>query len=373
MQQQQQLKATESNALADICSVEIYLSHVAKGKSLRSLARQTGMHPSTILRRVRKMENRRDDPLFDQAMERLADSQLPPTPLPNSEDTCMQPANTSPNLECNALLKPHIAMRFLKRLSEKKTFLALASDMENGAIMRTSEEGAPVRLAVVGRADAQALALKDWIRQTHKGRVNRYEITASGEAALRRLMAEELSTGQPDQTDFDMFGDQIRNWGENDDLSEMSPHAGQRRVNLAESPLSLLSRRKDRDGRPFLSDDLVAAGERLREDFELARMGPQITQNWERFLTGKLSLLPSTKDTGGVGEAAKRFRAAMDALGPGLSDAALRCCCFLEGMETTEKKMGWSARSGKIVLRIALQRLKLHYSREFGSYGPLIG
>jgi len=63
----------------------------------------------------------------------------------------------------------------------------------------------------------------------------------------------------------------------------------------------------------------------------------------------------------------------MDFLGPGLSEVALRCCCFLEGMETTEKRLGWSARSGKIVLRIALQRLKLQYEREFGVHGPKIG
>jgi hypothetical protein len=55
---------------------------------------------------------------------------------------------------------------------------------------------------------------------------------------------------------------------------------------------------------------------------------------------------------------------ALSALGPGLSDIVLRCCCFLEGMEIAEKRMGWSARSGKIVLRIALQRLRQHYDTE---------
>lgn len=35
--------------------------------------------------------------------------------------------------------------------------------------------------------------------------------------------------------------------------------------------------------------------------------------------------------------------------------------------------MGWSARSGKIVLRIALQRLRLHYDTTYGKHGPLIG
>jgi DNA invertase Pin-like site-specific DNA recombinase len=53
-------------------------------------------------------------------------------------------------------------------------------------------------------------------------------------------------------------------------------------------------------------------------------------------------------------------------LGPGLGDIALKCCCYLEGLETAEKRMGWSARSGKIVLRIALQRLLQFYETELG-------
>jgi len=48
-------------------------------------------------------------------------------------------------------------------------------------------------------------------------------------------------------------------------------------------------------------------------------------------------------------------------LGPGLGDVALRVCCFLEGLESAEKHFDWSARSGKIVLRIALQRLVQFY------------
>ena len=56
-----------------------------------------------------------------------------------------------------------------------------------------------------------------------------------------------------------------------------------------------------------------------------------------------------------------RARSALADLGPGLGDVALRCCCRLEGLEAVEQTMGWSARSGKIVLRIALQRLARHY------------
>ena len=44
----------------------------------------------------------------------------------------------------------------------------------------------------------------------------------------------------------------------------------------------------------------------------------------------------------------------------------------VEGLEQAEKRMGWSARSGKIVLRIALQRLKRHFD-DLGDAGGMIG
>ena len=77
----------------------------------------------------------------------------------------------------------------------------------------------------------------------------------------------------------------------------------------------------------------------------------------------------------GYGPAAARSRVvgALRELGPGLSDVALRCCCYLEGLESAEKRMGWSARSGKIVLRIALQRLKRHYDETLTPESQMIG
>ena len=146
------------------------------------------------------------------------------------------------------------------------------------------------------------------------------------------------------------------------------------RYNLAESPLTALGRRAGKDGKPFLVADLVLAGERLREDFELAQMGPRITQNWDRFLTTGRGGDFGENGPGETSRAAReRVSAALKDLGPGLGDIVLRCCCFLEGLETAEKRMGWSARSGKIVLRIALQRLFKHYELKQSGVNPSVG
>jgi hypothetical protein len=143
------------------------------------------------------------------------------------------------------------------------------------------------------------------------------------------------------------------------------------RYNAAESPVMTLSRRRDKDGEMFLSPELVAAAERLREDFELAQMSPRATKNWDRFLTeGTRSTFDGDASGFGPDAAKARVAAALMDLGPGLGDVALRCC-YLEGMEQAEKRMGWSARSGKVVLRIALQRLKRHFDE--AGYSNLIG
>ena len=109
----------------------------------------------------------------------------------------------------------------------------------------------------------------------------------------------------------------------------------------------------------YLTAELIEAGERLREDFELAQMGPRI----ERFLTagGPRGAVKGRGPAEGPQDARVRVAKALEALGPGLSDVVFRVCCFLEGLETAEKRLGWSARSGKVVLKIALERLAAHY------------
>jgi len=352
-------------------AVRNYLAHIEVGLSIRALARRANVHASTILRQVRRYEGRRDDPLIDDALRALSQL-LPGAPGATREAAGMAPLTTKPAAPAPILTEARIARdtaRVLRRLAEQGAVLAVARDMEMGVVVREGPDGAPQRTAVVERDLAQAMALQDWISCADPtARIARYHLTALGRSELRRL----LTQGE-DMRGFAEARAPFRAAGEDEDAPDA--HLSHLRSTLGESPLAALARRRDKDGQAFLSRDLVAAGERLREDFELSQTGTGVTQNWDSFLTGSIDRSPTTSGLpGGNAKAARdRAGAALTDLGPGLADVVLRCCCFLEGLETLERRMGWSARSGKIVLRIALQRLKRHYSETGGKYGPMIG
>ncbi|MEP5374309.1 MAG: DUF6456 domain-containing protein [Hyphomicrobiales bacterium] len=252
------------------------------------------------------------------------------------------------------------AMRVLRRLCETGSRLVVAPDLDNAIVLRSLPGGETTRTAVLDRDIAQTLALREWIHCDQDGRVRQYGITQAGRSWLQEQDESNVSgLGFAEAaTPFD-------------NVDPVRPLRGA----IAESPLAVLARRKDKTGAPFLSGDLVAAGEQLREDFELSQLGPRVTQDWDRFLTGHDGTSQRGTNLAGTGPMAARARvqSALRDLGPGLGDVVLRCCCYLEGMEAAEKRMGWSARSGKIVLRIALQRLRTHYDDMVGPHGPLIG
>jgi hypothetical protein len=349
-----------------------YLAHVANGLSLRDIARADGLAPSTICRRVRRMEARRDDPLVDEALEALSRARPRHTDpeTPDQQETKQMTAPFPSPIVSEESTISREARRILRRLCETDALLAVAPDMEKAVVLRPGADGAQTRTAVVCRRVALAFAVKDWIRCTHKGRVSRYAITQTGKAALKRLLDEDRrrrrSNGVAEAAT--RFQAQHAEFGE----ARVTDDEGRRRpmrVNLAESPLIALARRKGPDGEPFLTPDLIQAGEKLREDFERAQMGPRVAQNWDRFLTAGAHGGGFSGDSGlaeGPRAARDRVAAAMESLGPGLSDVVMRVCCFLEGLETTERRLGWSARSGKVVLKIGLQRLLKHYKDTHG-------
>lgn len=125
-------------------------------------------------------------------------------------------------------------------------------------------------------------------------------------------------------------------------------------VNLAESPLAWLH------ARGHLDDRLFDTSEQLRADYKRASLGPSVTMRWGtvRIRDSGYSGLNSTERQ----IAAKaRFDGAMAAAGSGLSDILWRVACGCESLPDAEKEQSWPVRSGKLVLKLALERVALFY------------
>ncbi|MCW1403544.1 DUF6456 domain-containing protein [Novosphingobium sp. MW5] len=138
--------------------------------------------------------------------------------------------------------------------------------------------------------------------------------------------------------------------------SRRAPRRGGRSVtmNLAESPLTWLH------ARGHLSDRLFAAGELLRADWERAQLSQGLTMRWDpvRIKGGAdRGLNLSERQVA----AKQRFDGALAAAGSGLSDVLWRVVCAGETLPVAEKALDWPVRSGKLVLKIALERVADFY------------
>ena len=150
------------------------------------------------------------------------------------------------------------------------------------------------------------------------------------------------------------------------ELTEMGPKRGgsargKRRtvtVNLRESPVGWLH------ARGHIDDRLFDAGERLRADFERAQLSPSVTMRWDPVRVdcggsgaGRDGLTPSEMQLA----AKERFDGAMAEAGAGLRDILGRVVCACETVPHAEKALDWPARSGKLVLKLALDRVACFY------------
>lgn len=341
--------------------VRLYLAHVEGGESIRALARAEGRHASTVLRQIRRTESLRDDPLADAALARIgrlwwpcrpsADRQEPPPMMPQSLDDAAFRAET---------------LRALKTLCAPEAELLVGDELADAALVLNPKGGRPSPLGTLRRDLAESLLLRGLICGQAGRALTRYRITPAGRAEMLRLTAERESrraggedpdaegAGRPAAADRRSAGARARSAG-------------------AESPLTVLARRRAPDGGPFLSSDLVAAGLRFRTGFEIARMEPGLSRDWQRLLAGRIA------GGGGAGTPGRRLDAmreldtAIRRLGPELSEVVLLAICEELGMEAVEEKLGFSARSGKNILKIALQMLARHYEGVGSERYDLIG
>lgn len=132
-----------------------------------------------------------------------------------------------------------------------------------------------------------------------------------------------------------------------------------------DSPLTWLSQRRDRSGAALITSEQKAAGDRLAADYLFAEMMPRVTSSWSG-MPGERGRARGGQHGGGEMRdqaiaARQRVRRALDAVGPELSSLLIDVCCHERGLEVLERNAGWPARSGKVVLQLALTRLARHY------------
>lgn len=239
--------------------------------------------------------------------------------------------------------------RLLRHLAQEGAFAVLSSLCETELSLYRSRGamtlGAGVaRIAVASELVAQGRAC--W----------------QGKGAGRRLVAADPAKAAPDAaTSSRNAAGQQRLLGHARVI--MDGQAADVVVNMLESPLAWLHRRKDRHGRPQISAAAFAAGERFRADVTLAQMLPRITSNWSAPLAsgrrGPADDPASASEA--VLSARQRVRRACDILGPESSGLVLDVCAFLKRLELVEIERGWPVRSAKLALRLALDRLADHY------------
>jgi len=129
-------------------------------------------------------------------------------------------------------------------------------------------------------------------------------------------------------------------------------------VNLRESAIDWLH------ARGHIDDRQLAAGTRLRLDYERAQLGAAVTMRWDNAAgaSGTRRGAASAPDLSAAAiDAKRRFHGAMAAAGPGLSDILWRAVCDSQGIMAAEKALGWPSRSGRLVLTLALDRVAGFY------------
>ncbi|TGY88543.1 hypothetical protein E5163_12075 [Marinicauda algicola] len=133
-------------------------------------------------------------------------------------------------------------------------------------------------------------------------------------------------------------------------------------ANLSESPPARYARACH--GRPpLLEPDQVMAGERLRADFHRSAMGAPAMSDWTRAPRGRTPAFRFDPGDAPVArlDAKRRVMDALAAVGPGFDRLLVNVCLRESGMSAAERDLGWPARAGAPALKLALERLAIHY------------
>ncbi|QQQ19606.1 hypothetical protein JIP62_05825 [Brevundimonas vitis] len=132
-------------------------------------------------------------------------------------------------------------------------------------------------------------------------------------------------------------------------------------ANLGETPIAWLARRRDAQGRPWLTPAQVAAGERLTREAEAALSGPSLTMRWDALPRAGGGSSARVEPGDRALSAGRRVARALDACGPRLRGIFQQVCIQGSALSLAERELGLGRRRGKILLQQGLQALADHY------------
>ena len=180
-----------------------------------------------------------------------------------------------------------------------------------------------------------------------------FVITDAGRAHLRRANEKPADDAQP-------FAAQHR------DMVDRPVMTAAGRIELARanrlaSPLARYA--TPREGRPALLDAVhVAAGERLSADYQASSMRSRLVADWSgQPRQGRHGPRDPADAPARALDAKTRVMEALAAAGPGLDRLLVNICLRETGMERAERDLGWPGKAGAPALRMALDRLAVHY------------
>jgi len=124
-----------------------------------------------------------------------------------------------------------------------------------------------------------------------------------------------------------------------------------------------LAKSRDAHGAPFLDKHHIAAANRLERLMARARLGPRLTMSYDPAAVGGSGA--RQHGAADIAESAAAARQTLNRLASAMPtdcwDVAVDVCGFAKGLQAIETERSWPRRSAKLVLRIALEQLALHW------------
>ncbi len=227
--------------------------------------------------------------------------------------------------------------KMARRLNEPQSFLLFSQQKNNyGVMVKRNKWSKPViRL----NTDTIELFIKQDLLTASQKRKGFYVLSEAGVKRYYRLNKPGGYLAQHQHMEINVTGEM---------------------VNISGSPVSWL-RRHNGQGSIMFSEGELAAAERLCADYEVSQSFQRLTVDLSRPLIGKRLPRSGQSLPDRVIDASRRVEKALTYVGDDLGEILKLICFEMLGLEKAEKKLGWPRRSGKLVLKISLRRLKRFY------------